>query len=241
MDNLKDRVSFVSDKHKQHKEFIMAQALTNPSKSLLSPQDHSLIMIDHQSQMAFATRSIDVAELRNNCALISRAARAFEVPVILTTVAEKSFSGPVFPEIRESLSEKKSIDRTTMNCWEDKNFIAEVNKIGKNRLVFAGLWTSICVADPVLSALEQGYEAYVITDACGDITKEAHKMALQRMLGAGMKPLTSMAYLMELQRDWARQGTYERTAKIAKDHGGSYGVGIDYANSMFMAKEGHRA
>lgn len=217
----------------------MAQATATAGKSLLTPNDHILIMIDHQSQMAFATKSIEMIDLRNNCALIARAARSFKVPTILTTVSEKSFSGPVFQEIKQVLSEQKAIDRTTMNPWEDKNFIAEVNRLGKKRLVFSGLWTSVCVADPVLSALEQGFEVYVITDACGDITTEAHEMSIHRMLAEGMRPITSLTYMLELQRDWSRQATYDKTLKVAKDHGGSYGLGIDYAATMFGAREGH--
>lgn len=217
----------------------MTKATTTPAKSLLTPKDHMLIMIDHQSQMAFATKSIDTVMLRNNVSLISQAARAFNVDTILTTVAEKSFSGPMFTEIKDVFPEQKAIDRTSMNFWEDQNVINEVNRLGKKRIVIAGLWTSVCISGPALSALEQGFEVYVITDACGDISNEAHDMSMQRMIQAGAKPVTSLTYLLELQRDWARSETYESTTKIAREVGGAYGLGITYAKEMFNASEGH--
>jgi nicotinamidase-related amidase len=214
------------------------QATPTPGKSLLTPKDHVLILIDHQSQMAFPTRSIDVAELRNNCALMSKAAKAFGVPTILTTVAEKSFSGPIFSEIRNVFPDANIIDRTTMNSWEDKNVIEAVNQLKKSRLVIAGLWTSVCISGPVVSAIEQGFDVYVITDACGDVSREAHEMAMHRMIAVGARPITSVMYLLELQRDWARAETYDITTNIAKEHAGGYGLGIQYAKVMFGAQEG---
>jgi nicotinamidase-related amidase len=217
----------------------MAQATATAGKTLLTPKDHTLIMIDFQSQMAFATKSIDATLLRNNAALISKAAKIFDVPAILTTVAAKSFSGPMFSEITDVFPEQKLLDRTSMNTWEDKAVIAEVNRIGKQRLVFAGLWTSVCIVGPTLSALEQGFEVYVIADACGDISDEAHDRAMQRMIQAGVRPMTSLQYLLELQRDWARSETYETTTRVARENGGSYGLGVVYAKSMFNASEAH--
>jgi nicotinamidase-related amidase len=217
----------------------MPKATPTPAKSLLSPKDHALIMIDHQSQMAFATKSIDLITLRNNTALVAKAARTFSVPTILTTVAERSFSGPMFAEIREVFREHIVFDRTSMNAWEDAKVIAEVNRINPMRIVLAGLWTSVCIAGPALSALEQGYEVYALTDCCGDVTTEAHEMAVQRMIQAGVQPLTSLTYLLELQRDWGRSATYDATTLIAKEHGGGYGIGIMYAKTMFGGKEGH--
>jgi nicotinamidase-related amidase len=217
----------------------MATAKAQPAKTLLNGNDHTLILIDYQSQMAFATRSIDVVDLRNNAALISKAAAEFKVPTILTTVAEKSFSGPMFDEISGVFPNQKMIDRTTMNTWEDTNVITEVNRIGNTRIVLGGLWTSVCIVGPVLSALEQGFEVYVITDACGDVSTEAHERAVQRMIQAGARPMTSVQYLLELQRDWARSGTYSQTVAVAVAHGGGYGLGLIYAKTMFGASEGH--
>jgi len=209
-----------------------------PGSKLLSPKDHALVLIDFQSQMAFATKSIDAVLLRTNAGLIARAAAGFKVPTVLTTVAEKSFSGPMFSEVTEPFPGQKLIDRTSMNTWEDANVVNELNRIGKDRLVFAGLWTSVCIVGPTLSALEQGYEVYFVADACGDVSVEAHERAVERMVQAGARPMTSLQYLLELQRDWARAETYDFTTGLAKTHGGAYGLGVIYAKTMFGAHEG---
>ena len=209
-----------------------------PGSKLLSPDNHALILIDYQSQMSFATHSIDAITLRNNAGLVARAAASFRVPAILTTVAEKSFSGPMFEEVTAAFPGQALLDRTSMNTWEDAAVIKQVNAIGKPRLVFGGLWTSVCIVGPVLSAIEQGYEAYVVADACGDVSVEAHNRAMERMIQAGAVPMTSLQYLLELQRDWARTDTYESTTGIAKLHGGAYGLGITYAKTMFHAQGG---
>lgn len=216
----------------------MPAATATPANALLSPSNHALVLIDFQSQMAFATKSIAPELLRNNAALVSQAAAGFKVPTILTTVAEKSFSGPMFSEITEAFDGQPMLDRTSMNTWEDVAVIEEVNRIGQERLVFAGLWTSVCIVGPVLSAIEQGFEAYVITDASGDISDEAHGRAVERMIQAGAKPITSLQYLLELQRDWARAETYDMTTGVAAKWGGAYGLGIKYAKTMFGASEG---
>ncbi|MET0279680.1 MAG: hydrolase [Steroidobacteraceae bacterium] len=215
----------------------MPKASPVPGSKLLSPADHLLLLVDHQSQMGFATKSIDMTELRNNTALVAKSAKGFGVPTIVTTVAEKSFSGPVFPEIRELYPDEQFIDRTTMNAWEDGHVTDRINAIGRTRIVIAGLWTSVCIVGPVLSALEQGFEMLVITDASGDITTEAHERAVTRMVQAGAQPITSLQYLLELQRDWARGATYSLTTGIAVQNGGAYGIGIQYARSMFNASE----
>ncbi|MET3514762.1 MAG: hydrolase [Gammaproteobacteria bacterium] len=217
---------------------MTVQAKPTPGATLLSPQDHTLILIDFQSQMAFATHSIDATVLRNNAALVSRAAAGFGVSTILTTVAEKSFSGPMFGEITEAFAGQAMLDRTSMNTWEDAAVIERVNAIGKPRIVLAGLWTSVCIVGPALSALAQGFEVYVIADACGDVSAEAHERAMQRMVQAGARPMTSLQYLLELQRDWARGETYELTTGIARQWGGAYGLGVTYAKTMFGAHEG---
>lgn len=209
-----------------------------PGSMLLSPEDHTLIMIDFQSQMAFATHSIDGVNLRTNAALVARAAAGFGVSTILTTVAAKSFSGPMFDEVIAAFPNDGMIDRTSMNPWEDAKCIERINAIGKGRIVLAGLWTSVCIVGPALSALDQGFEVYVIADACGDISVEAHDRAMDRMVQAGARPMTSMQYLLELQRDWARSETYTTTTGIVREFGGSYGVGLVYATSMFGAHEG---
>lgn len=216
----------------------MPTAVAAPGKSLISPTDHVLILIDFQSQMAFATKSIGTELLRNNAALVSQAAAGFKVSTILTTVATHSFSGPMFDEVVAPYPDQPLLDRTSMNTWEDEAVIAEVNRIGKDRVIFAGLWTSVCIVGPVASAIDQGFDVYFIADACGDISVEAHERAVERMIQLGATPLTSLQYLLELQRDWARTDTYGMTTGIAGKWGGAYGLGITYAATMFNASEG---
>lgn len=206
----------------------------NPGPELLDPTNHSLLLIDHEGQMAFATHSISTTELRNNVGLVAGASKIFKIPTVVTTVAEKSFSGPVFPEIQEFYPESTSgyIDRTTMNTWEDVHAHKAITGKGKQKIVMAGLWTSVCIVGPVLSALDEGYDVYVITDASGDVTKEAHDQAVTRMVQAGAKPMTSLQYLLELQRDWARQETYQAVNDLVVKYGGAYGIGVQYAREM---------
>ncbi|WP_046755988.1 hydrolase [Kordia jejudonensis] len=219
--------------------FVLLLAITTsalaqkPSAELLNPTNHSLLLIDHEGQMAFAVNSIDPVQLRNNVGLISGASKIFNIPTVVTTVAEESFSGPVFPEIIEFFpNQKEYIDRTTMNTWEDENAFNAITSKKKKKIVMAGLWTSVCIVGPTLSAIDDGYEVYIITDASGDISQEAHDMAIERMVQAGAKPITSLQYLLELQRDWARGETYEAVNQLAMRFGGGYGIGIQYARKM---------
>ncbi|KYH06931.1 MULTISPECIES: hydrolase [Chryseobacterium] len=212
----------------------LAASAQNPGKSLLNPTNHAVVLIDHEGQMAFATKSISMEELRNNVALVAGGSKIFNVPTVVTTVAEKSFSGPVFPEISEVYPQATSgyVDRTTMNTWEDVNAHKAITGKNKKKLVFAGLWTSVCIVGPVLSAIDEGYDVYVVTDASGDISKEAHDQSITRMVQAGAHPITSVQYVLELQRDWARKETYKPVNDLMKKHGGAYGIGIQYAQEM---------
>ncbi len=218
---------------------MIIKATPTPGKSLITPSDHTLVMIDFQSQMAFATKSISTELLRNNAALVANAAAGFNVSTILTTVAVDSFSGPMFSEITDAFPNQPLLDRTSMNTWEDAAVIDEVNRIGKERVIFAGLWTSVCIVGPVASSIDQGFDVYFISDACGDISEEAHERAVERMIQLGAKPMTSLQYLLELQRDWARTETYDMTTGFATKWGGAYGLGITYAKTMFNASEAH--
>lgn len=212
----------------------MAASAQKPSPELLDPTNHTLVMIDHEGQMAFATKNITADELRNNVGIVAGASKIFKVPTVITTVAERSFAGPVFPEIKEFYPQEGSgyIDRTTMNTWEDVNAHKAITGKNKKKIVFSGLWTSVCIVGPVLSAVSEGYEVYILTDACGDVTKEAHDQAITRMVQAGARPMTSIQYLLELQRDWSRKATYAPVNDLVKRFGGAYGLGILYAQDM---------
>jgi nicotinamidase-related amidase len=185
--------------------------------------------------MAFATHSIDGQTLVSNVTGLAKSAKVFGVPTILTTVAAESFSGPIFPQVQAVFPNLKPIDRTTMNSWEDTRIVNAVRKTGRKKLVLAALWTEVCLATAALSALDDDFEVHIVTDASGGVTLEAHEMAVQRMIQAGAVPMTWLQVLLEWQRDWARQETYDAVLAIAREHGGAYGLGIDYAKAMLGA------
>lgn len=202
------------------------------SPRLLTPQNSALVLIDHQPQMAFAAQSMETQLLVNNVTGLTKAAKIFQVPTILTTVASKTFSGPIFPTIQAVFPEQTPIDRTTMNSWEDKRVVEAVQKTGRKKVIIAALWTEVCLATAALSALDDGYEVYFVSDASAGVSKEAHEMAVQRMIQAGAVPMTWLQVMLEWQRDWARQETYDAVIAVAKEHGGGYGLGINYAKTM---------
>jgi len=206
--------------------------IDNRIHSLLDPKNCVLALVDFQPQMTFAVKSIDGQTLINNAAGLAKAAKIFNVPTILTSVAEKSFSGPYFPQIKKVFPGQEIIDRTTMNCWEDKRVVDAIKKTGRKKIVFAGLWTEVCIATAAIMALEEGYEIYVVADACGGTTQTAHDMAMLRMIQAGAVPITWLQFLLELQRDWARTETYEAVTSLVREDAGTYGMGIEYAKAM---------
>jgi nicotinamidase-related amidase len=210
------------------------------SPRLLTPDNCMLLLIDHQPQMAFATHSIDGQTLINNVTGLAKSAKVFGVPTILTTVAAESFSGPIFPPIQAVFPKFKPIDRTSMNAWEDPKVVEAVRKTGRKKLVIAALWTEVCLATAAISALDDGFEVYIVTDASGGVTVEAHETAIKRMIQAGAVPMTWLQVLLEWQRDWARRETYDAVMAIGKEHGGAYGIGIGYAKVMFGAHEGEK-
>ncbi|SES94400.1 hydrolase [Stigmatella erecta] len=215
---------------------------SHPVPALLDPSNCVLVLIDFQPQMAFGVKSIDGQLLVNNVTGLAKAAQVFKVPTLLTSVAEKTFSGPTFSQITEVFPQEPIIDRTTMNTWEDKRVVDAIKKTGRKKIVLAGLWTEVCIAFPALDALREGFEVYVVADACGGTSQVAHDLAIQRVAQAGGTPITWLQFLLELQRDWARQETYDPVNAIVKQHGGTYGAGITYAKAMLgaSANEGKR-
>jgi nicotinamidase-related amidase len=200
--------------------------------SLLTPDNCTVILIDHQPQMAFGVASIERQTLMSNTVGLAKAAKVFNVPIILTTVETKNFSGYMWPQILELFPGQEPIERTSMNSWEDANFVAEVERIGRKKLVIAALWTEVCLTFPAIQALEAGYEVYAVADASGGTTPVAHDMAMQRVIQAGAVPVTWLQVLLEFQRDWARKETYNDVISIVKEHAGAYGVGVEYAYTM---------
>ncbi|MFF0216824.1 hydrolase [Streptomyces vinaceus] len=212
--------------------FDVAQVTAAPSPDLLTPDNCAVLFIDHQPQMFFGTGSGDRTAIINSTVGLAKAARVFDVPVVLSTVAAESFSGPILPQLADVFPAQKIVDRTSMNAWEDEAFVEAVKATGRKKLVIAGLWTEVCVVLPTLSAIAQGYEVYVVTDASGGVSPQAHEHAVQRMIQGGAIPVTWVQVLLELQRDWARTETYVATTDVVKEHAGAYGLGVVYAHTM---------
>jgi nicotinamidase-related amidase len=201
-------------------------------KGLLTPDNCVITLIDHQPQMLFGVANFDRQTIINNTVALAKAATVFDVPVVLSTVETKSFSGNLWPQITAVFPEQVPIERTSMNAWDDKNFVAAVQKSGRKKIVLAGLWTETCVALPTVQALHDGFEVYVVEDCCGDVSQLAHDNAMKRVVQAGAKPVTSLSVMLELQRDWAQLDTYDAVMDIVKTHYGAYGVGVEYAYTM---------
>ena len=182
--------------------------------------------------MLFGTSNFDRQGIINNTVAFGKAARVFDVPVILTTVETKSFSGNMWPQLRAVFPGQEPIERSSMNSWDDKNFVAAIEKTGRKKIVLAGLWTETCVALPTVQAIHDGYEVYVVEDCCGDVSQLAHDNAMKRVIQAGAKPVTSLSTMLEWQRDWAHQETYDAVMDIVKNHYGAYGIGVEYAYTM---------
>jgi len=201
------------------------------AKELLTPDSCAVALIDYQPQMFFGTASHERTIILHNVQVLAKVAKLFNVPIILSTVAAKTFSGAMTPEVQSVFPEYEPIDRTSMNSWEDANFRKAIEATGRKKIVIAGLWTEACVTFPTIQMINAGYEIYVPTDACGDVTQEAHERAVQRIVQAGAVPMSSLQFMFEIQRDWARGETYEGCMDILKQHS-AYGIGVRYAKSI---------
>ena len=199
---------------------------------LLTPDNCVLALIDHQPQMLFGVTNFDRQTIINNTVALAKTSRVFGLPVILTSVETKSFSGNMWSQLRAVFPNQEPIERSTMNSWDDKNFVAAVQKSGRKKIILAGLWTETCVALPTIQAIHDGYEVYVVEDCCGDVNQLSHDNAMKRVIQAGAKPVTALSVMLELQRDWALRDTYDAVMDIVKTHFGAYGSGVEYAYTM---------
>jgi nicotinamidase-related amidase len=207
--------------------------MADPRLEVLTPQNSQIIFIDHQPQMAFGVQSIDRQVLKNNTVALAKAAKVFEIPTTLTTVETESFSGYAYPELLDVFPDKKVLERTSMNSWDDRKVRDALKVAGCNKVVVSGLWTEVCNNTFALSAMRDGgYEIYMVVDASGGTSKEAHDYAVQRMMQAGVVPVTWQQVMLEWQRDWARRDTYDAVMAIVREHSGAYGMGVDYAYTM---------
>jgi nicotinamidase-related amidase len=201
-------------------------------KGLLTPDNCVVALIDYQPQMLFGVSNFDRQTIINNTVALAKATRVFDVPVVLTTVETKGFSGNLWPQIRAVFPEQEPIERSSMNSWDDKNFVAAIERTGRKKIVLGGLWTETCVALQTVQAIHDGYEIYVVEDCCGDVNQLSHDNAMRRTLQAGAKPVTALSTMLEWQRDWAHKDTYDAVMDIVKTHLGAYGVGVEYAYTM---------
>jgi len=199
---------------------------------LLTPSKCALILVDEQAGLAFGVGSADRQVLRDNGVALARTAVAFNVPVIVSTSASKVYSGPLMGALSAVLPDVAPIERRNMNLWEDTTVRAAIDATGRRTLIFAGLLTEACVSFPVLCALAETYDVFVVADSCGGLTPTSHEMALRRMEAAGATMTSWLQILLEFQRDWTRTDTYEAARSIVVDHGGAYGIGLEYARAM---------
>jgi nicotinamidase-related amidase len=223
------------DLNVSRKENLMPDATKRPSlseKGLLTPDNCVVTFIDLQPQMLFGVANFDRQAVVQLNVLLAKAARVFDVPVVLSTVETKGFSGNMWPQIAAIFPDQAPIERSSMNSWDDSTFVGAVERTGRKKIVLAGLWTETCVALATVQALHDGYEVFVVEDCCGDVSQLSHENAMKRVIQAGAKPVTALSVMLEWQRDWAHKGTYNAVMDIVKTHVGAYGMGVEYAYTM---------
>jgi nicotinamidase-related amidase len=206
-------------------------------EALLRPHDSILVLMDHQPFQFTNLNSHEPTMIINNVVGLAKTAKVFNVPTILTTVVEER-GGYIIKGLQDVFPDQKPINRTSINTWEDPNVTNAVKKSGRKQLVLAGLYTEICLAMPAIQALAEGYDVFVVTDASGSVTVEAHDMAVRRMATAGAVPITWMAVLGEWQRDWARAETAAGVAGILLEHGGASSVALAWELQLLAARTG---
>lgn len=207
--------------------------MSNKYLDLLTPENSQLIFIDQQPQMAFGVQSIDRQVLKNNVVALAKGAKAFKIPTTITTVETEGFSGPTFPELLAVFPQNPILERTSMNSWDDQNVRDALAANGRKKVVVSGLWTEVCNTTFALEAMRDGdYEIYLVADASGGTSSDAHKYAIDRLVQAGAVPVTWQQVVLEWQRDWARKETYDDVMALVREHSGAYGMGVDYAYTM---------
>lgn len=211
----------------------MSSILPHTDGGLLTPGNCAVVFIDNQPQMLFGVANdIDRQQLVSNTLLLAKGAKLFGVPAILTTVETDSFSGPMWPQLLDVFPDQAPIERTGMNSWDTEAFREAVRATGKKNIILCGLWTEVCITWPTLNMIAEGYNIYVVEDACGATSQAAHDAALSRMVQAGAVRMTTIATVLEFQRDWAKRDHYNDLMNLFREHGGAYGVGIEYCYTM---------
>jgi nicotinamidase-related amidase len=204
--------------------------------ALLTPDNCVLILIDHQPFQFAGLRSHDTQTIINNVVGLAKSAKAFDVPTLLTTVVEER-GGYLIKPLQDIFPEQKPLDRTFIKTWEAPRVVNWVKETGRKKIVMAALWTEICLAMPVIHALGQGYEVYIVTDASGGVSVEAHEMAIQRMVQAGAVPITWTVLASELQRDWARTATVPALTQMLVEHMGVVGTSFTWEQQLLATPQ----
>ncbi|MEU3019814.1 hydrolase [Nocardiopsis sp. NPDC007018] len=215
----------------------MSTEAKNGLEALLTPEESVLVLIDHQPFQFANLNSHEPTMVVNNAIALAKAAKAFEVPTILTTVLEER-GGHLIPGLSDIFPEQTPIDRTFINTWQDQRVVDAVKATGRKKLVIAGLWTEICLAMPAIQAAGEGYHVFAVTDASGGVSAEAHDMAVRRMVQAGVVPITWLAVAGEWQRDWAREETVSAMAGVLEQHGGATGVAFAWETQLLNSRTG---
>jgi nicotinamidase-related amidase len=203
--------------------------------ALLTPENCVLLLIDHQPFQLANVNSHDPTMVINNVTALAKVAKLYGVPTILTSVVAER-GGEIFKQVQAVFPDQKPIDRTFINSWQDSRVVAAVKKTGRKKLVLAALWTEMCLAQPAIHAMGEGYDVYVVTDASGGVSPEAHDMAIRRLVAAGAQPITWLGMAGELQRDLARRERLGEVAQILFDHAGVSGAVLAWETQMQRAR-----
>jgi nicotinamidase-related amidase len=206
--------------------------MPDPKHQLLTPENSAVVFIDHQPQMTFGVANIDRQALINNVITLAKGAKIFGVPAVLTAVETESFSGYIWPALLDVFPGQSVVERTSMNSWDDAGFRKAIEATGRKNIIITGLWTEVCVCWPTVEMLGAGYNIYVVEDCCGATSPVAHEAALSRMVQAGAVRMSTIATVLEFQRDWKNRAHYNELMALFKEHGGAYGTGIEYAYTM---------
>ena len=214
-----------------------SSVLKNGLNALLTLEESVLVLIDHQAFQFANLHSHEPTMIVNNVVALAKTAKVFNVPTILTTVLEDR-GGKLIKGLQDVFPDQKPIDRTFINTWQDERVVDIVKKSGRKQLVLAALYTEICLAMPAIQALAEGYDVFIVTDASGGVSLEAHDMAVRRMVAAGAVPITWLAVLGEWQRDWAREKTAAGVAGVVAEHGGASGVALAWELQLLAGRAG---
>jgi nicotinamidase-related amidase len=208
--------------------------------ALLTPENCVLLLIDHQPFQLANVNSHEPTMVINNVTALARTAKVYGIPTILTTVNEER-GGAIFKQVQAVFPDQKPINRTFINSWEDHRVVEAVKGTGRNKVVMAALWTEMCLAMPAIHAMGDGYDVYVVTDASGGVSPEAHDMGIRRVEAAGAQPITWLGMAGELQRDWARTERLGEVAQIFIDHAGATGSAFLWETQLLRASLGEAA